>query len=114
MARSGASASSIRRANALRPASTQKPQASTNETTVAEQRLGARVPPLWQYGGSGLCIGYDEGLPVTDAYRPPFACTGAAGVIACAPSSSGLIRSIGSGKTIVDAFSPPISASVWR
>jgi arylsulfatase len=47
-----------------------------NETTVAEQRLGARVPPLWQYGGSGLCIGYDEGLPVTDAYRPPFACTG--------------------------------------
>jgi arylsulfatase A-like enzyme len=48
-----------------------------NETTVGEQRIAARVPPLWQYGGSGLCIGYDEGLPVTDAYRPPFACAGA-------------------------------------
>jgi arylsulfatase len=47
-----------------------------NETTVGEQRIEARVPPLWQYGGSGLCVGYDEGLPVTDAYRPPFAWTG--------------------------------------
>ena len=46
-----------------------------NEASVGERRIEARVPPLWQYGGSGLCIGYDEGLPVTAAYRPPFAWT---------------------------------------
>lgn len=46
-----------------------------NETTVGEQRIEARVPPMWQYGGSRLCVGYDEGLPVTDAYQPPFAWT---------------------------------------
>ena len=32
----------------------------------------------------------------------------------CAASSSGLIRSIGSGKTIVEFCSPPISDSVCR
>ena len=46
-----------------------------NEVSVGERRIEARVPPLWQYGGSGLCVGYDEGLPVTAAYRPPFAWT---------------------------------------
>ena len=30
------------------------------------------VPPLWQYGGAHLRIGFDEGLPVVDDYRVPF------------------------------------------
>jgi arylsulfatase len=47
-----------------------------NDACVGAERIEAHVPPLWQYGGSGLCVGYDEGLPVTDAYRPPFAWTG--------------------------------------
>ena len=34
------------------------------------------VPPLWQFGGSGLCLGYDRPLPVTDEYEAPFAWTG--------------------------------------
>jgi arylsulfatase len=47
-----------------------------NDACVGAERIEAHVPPLWQYGGSGLCVGYDEGLPVTNAYRPPFAWTG--------------------------------------
>lgn len=34
------------------------------------------VPFLWQFGGSGLCLGYDRPLPVTDDYSPPFPWTG--------------------------------------
>ncbi len=30
------------------------------------------VPFLWQFGGSGLCLGYDRPLAVTDDYSPPF------------------------------------------
>jgi arylsulfatase A-like enzyme len=29
-------------------------------------------PARFQHGGAHLCIGYDEGFPVTDAYQPPF------------------------------------------
>ncbi|HET6701966.1 MAG TPA: arylsulfatase [Gemmatimonadaceae bacterium] len=30
------------------------------------------VPPIWQFGGTGLCLGYDRPLSVTDEYEPPF------------------------------------------
>ena len=34
------------------------------------------LPPLWQFGGSGLCLGYDRPLSVTEDYEPPFRWSG--------------------------------------
>ncbi len=34
------------------------------------------IPLAFQHGGTGLTIGYDRGLPVTEDYTPPFAWTG--------------------------------------
>lgn len=39
---------------------------------LAAARHRVSVPPLWQFGGSGLCLGYDRPLSVTDDYDPPF------------------------------------------
>jgi arylsulfatase len=44
--------------------------------TVAEGRLAKDLPFQWQIGGARLHVGEDRGLPVSDDYRPPFACTG--------------------------------------
>lgn len=35
------------------------------------------IPPLWHYYGANLCIGYDEGLPVSRRYAVPNPFTGA-------------------------------------
>jgi arylsulfatase len=44
---------------------------------LGEARHRVSVPPLWQFGGSGLCLGYDRPLSVTDEYEPPFPWSGA-------------------------------------
>jgi arylsulfatase len=44
---------------------------------LGEARQRVSVPPLWQFGGSGLCLGYDRPLSVTDEYEPPFPWSGA-------------------------------------
>lgn len=36
---------------------------------VASVELGGEFPIAFQHGGTGLCIGYDRGLPVEDSYR---------------------------------------------
>ncbi len=31
------------------------------------------APPFsWQHGGTALCLGFDQGFPVSDQYKPPF------------------------------------------
>ncbi|MGP3690915.1 arylsulfatase [Streptomyces sp. IBSNAI002] len=47
-----------------------------NGHTVAAVPLGGDFPFVFQHGGTGLCIGYDRGLPVEDTYRPPHQWTG--------------------------------------
>ncbi|MFW5418712.1 arylsulfatase [Nocardiopsis sp. CNT-189] len=43
---------------------------------VASVPLGGAFPLVFQHGGTGLCIGYDRGLPVDGSYRPPHPWTG--------------------------------------
>ena len=43
---------------------------------IARERAHITVPPIWQFGGTGLCLGYDRPLAVTDDYDPPFPWTG--------------------------------------
>lgn len=45
-------------------------------TVVAEATLTTDLPFRWQIGGAGLRLGQDAGLPVSEAYQPPFAFTG--------------------------------------
>ena len=47
-----------------------------NGDQVGLGELPDAVPPLWQYGGAYLTVGYDEGLPVVDSYSVPFRWTG--------------------------------------
>lgn len=44
---------------------------------IGQVREVIGVPPLWQFGGSGLCLGYDRPLSVTDDYESPFTWSGA-------------------------------------
>ncbi len=44
---------------------------------IGSGRLERGVPlTMLQVGGTGLCLGYDRGFPVTDRYEVPFAFTG--------------------------------------
>ena len=43
---------------------------------LSTERLPISVPPIWQFGGTGLCLGYDRPLSVTFDYEPPFRWTG--------------------------------------
>lgn len=43
---------------------------------IGRGREQVSVPPLWQFGGSGLCIGYDRPLSVTAEYVAPFRWSG--------------------------------------
>ncbi len=43
----------------------------------ADQPIPVDIPPLWHYYGANLCIGYDEGLPVSRRYTVPHSFTGA-------------------------------------
>ena len=43
---------------------------------VGDRRERLSLPPLWQFGGSGLCLGFDRPLPVTDDYETPFRWSG--------------------------------------
>lgn len=43
---------------------------------VARESARIVVPPIWQFGGTGFCLGYDRPLSVTDDYDPPFTWTG--------------------------------------
>lgn len=45
-------------------------------TPIATVPLGGYFPQVFQHGGTGLCIGYDRGLPVDDTYQPPHRWTG--------------------------------------
>ena len=42
---------------------------------VADGQLPDNLPFRWQIGGAGMLVGRDRGLPVSDDYEPPFACT---------------------------------------
>ncbi|MEU1980784.1 arylsulfatase [Nocardia sp. NPDC019395] len=43
---------------------------------IETYRLTSGIPPLWQYYGANLCVGYDEGIPVSRRYSVPHRFTG--------------------------------------
>ena len=60
--------------------------------TVAAMALLTDLPVRWQHGHPGLFVGRDQGLPVSDDYRPPFSFTGTLHEVvleSADPSSSG-------------------------
>ena len=48
---------------------------AVDDTVVAAETLTEDLPFMWQIGGAGLLVGRDRGLPVSDDYDTPFACT---------------------------------------
>ncbi len=61
---------------------------AVDDTVVAAETLTEDLPFMWQIGGAGLLVGRDRGLPVSDDYDPPFACTaGIRAVVLEAPSA---------------------------
>ena len=46
-------------------------------SSLGEGSIEVGIPPLWHYYGANLCIGYDEGLPVSRRYTVPHPFTGA-------------------------------------
>lgn len=47
-----------------------------DQVTVATASSPVALPLTWQHGGTSITLGHDRGLPVTDAYTPPFAWNG--------------------------------------
>ncbi|SED64092.1 arylsulfatase [Streptomyces melanosporofaciens] len=62
------------RPHAQRPGGTLSAEA--DGAALGEVELAVGIPPLWHYYGANLCIGYDEGLPVSRRYEVPFTFTG--------------------------------------
>jgi arylsulfatase A-like enzyme len=42
-----------------------------DQDVVATASSPIAIPLAWQHGGTSMTLGYDRGLPVTDAYTPP-------------------------------------------
>jgi arylsulfatase len=43
---------------------------------IATASSPVAIPLAWQHGGTSITLGHDRGLPVTDAYTPPFTWNG--------------------------------------
>jgi arylsulfatase len=43
---------------------------------IGETAATISAPYIWQFGGTGFCLGYDRPLSVTEDYEPPFPWTG--------------------------------------
>lgn len=43
---------------------------------IGERTEDIAITPIWQFGGTGLCLGYDRPLAVVDDYEPPFPWSG--------------------------------------
>jgi arylsulfatase len=43
-----------------------------DQKVLATVSSAIAIPLAWQHGGASMTLGYDRGLPVTDAYTPPF------------------------------------------
>ncbi|WP_216892286.1 arylsulfatase [Nocardia alni] len=51
-------------------------EAVVDDIVLAAGTGSHTLPVTWQHGGTALTLGHDRGLPVCDAYEPPFPWTG--------------------------------------
>jgi arylsulfatase len=47
-----------------------------DQAVIATASSPIAIPLAWQHGGTSITLGHDRGLPVTDAYTPPFSWNG--------------------------------------
>jgi len=47
-----------------------------DDVSIGELQFEGGLPFALQHGGTGLCLGYDRGFPVSDEYTPPARWTG--------------------------------------